>query len=55
MRYEREALDMCLKLQSLVEVICSSRQAKFPFLNERGVFPDIWIDDSPHWLFEDSE
>ena len=54
MRYDHETLDMCLKLQSLVDVIFSSRQAKLPFLNARGVFPDIWIDDSPNWLFEDA-
>ncbi len=54
MRYEHETLDMCMKLQGLVEVLCSSRQAKLPFLNGRGVFPDIWIDDSPNWLFEDA-
>jgi hypothetical protein len=54
MRYQHETLSMCVKLQSAVEIICTSRQAKQPYLHAQGLFPDIWIDDSPHWLFEDA-
>lgn len=54
MRHDHETLDMCLRLQDRVEVICSARQAKQLFLNELGIYPDIWIDDNPKWLFEDA-
>ena len=32
-----------------VEVIYTSRQAK-----SKVIFADIWIDDSPHWIYQDS-
>jgi hypothetical protein len=32
-----------------VEVIYTSRNAKSAYLK-----PDIWIDDSPHWIHQDS-
>lgn len=32
------------------EVIYTSRRAKVPFMEERGVKVDVWIDDAPHWL-----
>lgn len=35
------------------EVIYTGRKAKRPFLDERSVRIDIWIDDSPHWIFQD--
>ncbi len=55
MRHDHEALDMCLRLQGRVEVICSARQAKQLFLKDQGIYPDIWIDDNPKWLFEDAD
>ncbi len=30
----------------------TSRQAKAFWCDQRGLRIDIWIDDSPHWLFQ---
>ena len=30
------------------------RQAKQPFLERKGIVPDVWIDDSPRWLLHDA-
>ena len=32
----------------------TDRRAKQPTLAERNVHPDVWIDDSPHWLLHDA-
>lgn len=34
-------------------IIYTSRQAKQPFMEAKGVRVDVWIDDSPHWLLND--
>jgi hypothetical protein len=36
-----------------VEIIYTSRRAKVPFMKDAGRTVDIWIDDSPAWLFND--
>lgn len=35
-------------------VIYTSRQAKQAFVRSRGIRVDIWIDDQPHYIFEDA-
>lgn len=32
----------------------TERRAKQPALADRGVYPDVWIDDSPQWLVQDA-
>ncbi|CAJ0710699.1 hypothetical protein ACPCHQ_17045 [Ralstonia thomasii] len=36
------------------EVIYTARKAKIPHLNSLSRRVDIWIDDAPHWLFQDA-
>lgn len=47
MRYAHEPVMMPC------EVIYTGRKAKAAFMQEAGRTPDIWIDDKPHWLFQD--
>jgi len=56
MRYENELQPVRNMLEGKVsEIIPTSRKAKHAFVrNHLGKRPDIWIDDQPHWLFEDS-
>lgn len=37
-----------------VMVYYTGRKAKRPWLLRLGIIPDIWIDDNPHWINEDS-
>lgn len=48
MRFPHEAIEMPC------EVIYTSRQAKAPFLAEIGKYPDVWIDDMPHFILGDA-
>lgn len=48
MRYPSETIEMPC------EVIYTSRQAKAPFMRDLGRYPDIWIDDMPHFILEGS-
>lgn len=36
------------------EVIYTGRRAKAQHMAELGRMPHIWIDDSPHWIFQSS-
>lgn len=54
MRTPSEVADMDPRLLASVEVVCTHRQAKVTALRDRGVAPDVWIDDSPHWLLNDA-
>lgn len=56
MRYPSErtsSLDL-LKDKEGVELIFTSRKAKKPYLENMNIRPDLWIDDNPHWILEDS-
>lgn len=35
------------------DVVFTGRNAKKDFLDKIGVFPDIWIDDNPMWIYTD--
>jgi len=35
-------------------VVFTGRQAKRAFAEALGIFPDVWIDDNPHWIGEDA-
>lgn len=55
MRYPEEGKEVEENLGNLVaQIIYTSRKAKQPFLRNMGINPDVWIDDSPHWLVNDS-
>lgn len=55
MRYENE-IDIGIKEISLIvdQVIFTSRKAKLPFLLNMGIKPDIWVDDNPYWILNNS-
>ena len=56
MRYEDESEDVINNLSSKVDkIIFTCRKAKLKFIEDLGYKPDIWIDDMPHWLFNDSK
>lgn len=54
MRYPAETDYGLLGLGKSIDVIFTSRQAKRPFLAELGYRPDVWIDDSQHWIYQDA-
>lgn len=55
MRHEHEGADIVADLGKKVEaIIFTGRKAKHEFVQQRGFYPSVWIDDSPHWLFQDS-
>ena len=55
MRYESKGADVVLALGNKVEkIIFTGRKAKHKFVQEARYYPSVWIDDSPHWLFQDS-
>lgn len=55
MRYESEGKDVLDALSKKVDrIIFTSRKAKSAFLNEINIKPDVWIDDSPFWIYQDS-
>lgn len=36
------------------QIIYTSRKAKLKFVNEeKNIFPDVWIDDDPLYIFKD--
>ncbi|OHB85686.1 MAG: hypothetical protein A2Z38_04105 [Planctomycetes bacterium RBG_19FT_COMBO_48_8] len=55
MRHEHEGNEIILMLGKKVErIIFTGRKAKHLFLQQVGYYPSVWIDDSPHWLFQDA-
>jgi hypothetical protein len=55
MRNEFEKESVLRDLQGKVDrIILTDRKAKLPYMQKLGLSPDIWIDDQPHWLFEDA-
>jgi histidinol phosphatase-like PHP family hydrolase len=51
MRYPDERI---LNMPSDIEIHYTSRKAKKVWAEQNGFLVDIWIDDRPAWLFEDS-
>lgn len=37
------------------KIYFTCRNAKAEYLEHKGVRPDIWIDDSPHWILNDAD
>lgn len=55
MRYEDEGLSIDPRLKDEVEIFYTSRRAKKKYMRNQGIEPNIWIDDNPDWLYEDSK
>ena len=51
MRYDHEDEHL---LDFKIPIIYTGRRAKKVFCNLNKIFFDVWIDDSPEWLFNDS-
>lgn len=55
MRYENEIDDGLQQLADIVdELYFSSRKAKQKYLADLQIYPQIWIDDMPEWIFTDT-
>ena len=55
MRYPSEGGDVIDSLQDKVDkIIFTGRKAKANYLKELGVVPQVWIDDNPHWIYQDA-
>ena len=56
MRYEEgEGAEVIAALQHKVgRIIFTERRAKREALHALEIFPDVWIDDAPHWIFQDA-
>jgi hypothetical protein len=52
MRHPSEGLPEAPGVNSM---IYTSRKAKRPFMEALGIPVDIWIDDQPHWIYQDSQ
>ncbi|WP_143279603.1 hypothetical protein [Burkholderia cenocepacia] len=55
MRHPHEANRAMKDLAKKIPVVFTSRQAKKKFVEEQGIKINVWIDDNPHWILEDSE
>jgi hypothetical protein len=52
MRYENEGKEVRRHLDGLVDdIYFTNREAKKPFLDKLNIFPHVWIDDQPLWIF----
>ena len=58
MRYPHEEdsilNNMVSKMGNDISVYYTGRKAKKAFMAEIGIFPAIWIDDNPNWIYQDS-
>lgn len=54
MRFEEEGKEVFKTIGKRCDIIFTERQAKEKFLNKMGIKPDIWIDDSPFWIYKDA-
>lgn len=54
MRFPEEGRDIDPRLLAVIDqVIYTSRQLKKEYLRKNhGIFPDVWIDDSPHFIVD---
>ena len=54
MRTSEELSEIDPRLRELVpQIVPTHRRAKLEYLAAFKIYPDIWIDDMPHFLFQD--
>lgn len=54
MRFEEEGKEVIESIGRRCNIIFTERQSKEKFLKKMGIKPDIWIDDSPFWIYKDA-
>ena len=54
MRYPEEINSDIKELSKKIDVIFTSRKAKQVAVGLLNLEIDVWIDDNPHWILEDS-
>ncbi|MFW9871700.1 MAG: hypothetical protein ACFFG0_01270 [Candidatus Thorarchaeota archaeon] len=54
MRYENEGIILKRTIGKKCEIVFTGRKAKLNFLKELNIEPDVWIDDTPKWIYEDA-
>ena len=54
MRYEEEQTPVLEKIAKFYPVHYSGRKAKEQYLLEKGIVVDLWIDDKPFWIYQNS-
>lgn len=58
MRYESEKDGFLKHIEEnkniKVSVYYTGRKAKIDYMAKLGIFPNIWIDDNPQWIFTDA-
>ena len=57
MRYEHEGVEVMQSIGSntfIDGIYFTGRKAKCPYMSNLGIMPDIWIDDNPEWIYEDT-
>lgn len=55
MRYEYEKDEDLIHFEQMVDKLYfSERRAKKKYLEDLNITPQIWVDDTPEWLFVDS-
>lgn len=55
MRYPEEGSEVELTIGKRCDIIYTSRLAKEPYLNNLGIYPNIWIDDYPAFIFNNAD
>ncbi len=56
MRRPEESTELLEELKEKIEVYYTSREAKVSYLRDNhSIYPDLWIDDNPHWIYNDSK
>ncbi len=53
MRYPHEGKEVEESIGLRCKVIYTERAAKMKFLTELDIYPSVWIDDTPAWIFQD--
>lgn len=53
MRSEKERDDGLAEIEKKIKVYYTNRKAKALFLAELQIYPDVYIDDNPMWLYKD--
>lgn len=54
MRYDYEGTLLKKTIGKKCDIIFTNRKAKRPFLLNKKIKPNVWIDDEPKWIDRDS-